>query len=55
MLLVIKINDGKSNFYRILNLDKEDRKLLRFYRGLVKDMLQEPENKQENRIDKDYL
>jgi hypothetical protein len=53
MLLVIKINDGKANFYRTLNLDKADRKLIRFYRGLVKDMLQEPENKQENHIDKE--
>jgi hypothetical protein len=43
--MTIKIRDGKANFYRQLNLSKEDRKLLRFYRGLVKDMLQEPENK----------
>jgi hypothetical protein len=47
--MTTKIRDGKSNFYRTLDLDKEDRKLLRFYRGLVKGMLQEPENKIENR------
>jgi hypothetical protein len=43
--MATKIRDGKSNFYRTLDLDKEDRKLLRFYRKLVKDMLNEPENK----------
>jgi len=42
--MATKIRDGKSNFYRTLDLDKEDRKLLRFYRKLVKDMLNEPDN-----------
>jgi len=44
--MATKIRDGKSNFYRTLCLDKADRKLLRYYRQLVKNMLNEPENKQ---------
>jgi hypothetical protein len=48
-----KIRDGKSNFYRTLNLDKQDRKLIKFYRSLVKNMLNEPENKQDILIDKE--
>jgi len=51
--VAIKINDGKSNFYRTLDLDKQDRKLIRFYRGLIKNMLNEPENKLEKPTDKD--
>jgi len=42
--MATKIRDGKSNFYRTLNLDKADRKLLRYYRQLVKDMLNEPDS-----------
>jgi hypothetical protein len=41
--MATKIRDGKSNFYRTLDLDKEDRKLIRYYRKLVKDMLNEPD------------
>jgi hypothetical protein len=41
--MTTKIRDGKSNFYRTLNLSKEDRKLLRHYRKLVQDMLKEPD------------
>ena len=51
--MATKIRDGKSNFYRTLNLDKVDRKLIRYYRGLVKNMLNEPENKQDRLIDKE--
>lgn len=40
-----KINDGKNSFYRTLNLDKEDRKLIRWYREVVKKMKNEAENK----------
>jgi hypothetical protein len=40
-----KINDGKNNFYRQLNLNKEDRKLIRWYRETVKQMKNEPEDK----------
>lgn len=39
------IRDGKNNFYRTLNLEKEDRKLIRWYRTLVKSMKNEVENK----------
>jgi hypothetical protein len=46
--MVIKIRDGKSNFYRTLDLDKGDRKLIRFYRKLVKSMLNEPEGIRRN-------
>jgi len=38
-----KIRDGKNNFYRTLKLDKEDRKLIRWYRGIVKKMKNESE------------
>ena len=41
--MATKIRDGKSNFYRTLDLDKEDRKLIRYYRKLVKEMLNEPD------------
>lgn len=39
------IRDGKDNFYRTLNLSKEDRKLIRMYRELVKKMKQGSDNK----------
>ena len=41
------IRDGKNSFYRTLNLNKDDRKLLRWYRDIVKKMKQEPDNKKE--------
>lgn len=40
-----KINDGKNNFFRNLNLNKEDRKLIRWYREVAKKMKNEPEDK----------
>jgi len=46
--MATKIRDGKSNFYRTLDLDKEDRKLIRYYRGLVKSMLNEPDSIKSN-------
>jgi DNA-binding transcriptional ArsR family regulator len=49
--MATKIRDGKSNFYRTLDLDKEDRKLIRYYRKLVKDMLNEPENTNSKKVD----
>jgi hypothetical protein len=45
-----KINDGKNNFYRKLNLEKEDRKLIRWYRTLVKSMKNEVENKKGDKL-----
>ena len=44
-----KINDGKNNFFRNLNLDKDDRKLIRWYRELSKKMQNEPDNKKGNK------
>lgn len=49
--MAIKIRDGKSNFYRTLNLDKVDRKLLRYYRQLVRDMMNEPDALKSNKKD----
>ena len=43
-----KIRDGKDRFYRTLNLDSEDKKLLRWYRGIVKKMKQEPDKKKDS-------
>lgn len=41
------MNDGKGNFYRTLNLDKESKDILKVFRKLKKEMLNEPENKKE--------
>ena len=49
--MATKIRDGKSNFYRTLDLDKNDRNLIRYYRKLVKDMLNEPENIKNKKVD----
>jgi hypothetical protein len=49
--MATKIRDGKSNFYRTLDLDKDDRNLIRYYRKLVKDMLNEPENIKNKKVD----
>ena len=37
--------DGKNNFFRTLILNKEDRKLIKWYRDIAKKMQQEPEDK----------
>lgn len=38
-----KINDGKDQFLRKLNFDKDTRKLIKMYRTLVKKMKNEVE------------
>jgi hypothetical protein len=37
--------DGKNQFYRTLSLDEETRKILKWYKGIVKKMQQEPDEK----------
>jgi len=40
-----KIRDGKNRFYRTLNLDNDTKKLLKWYRKVVKKMKQESDKK----------
>ena len=39
------IRDGKDKFYRTLKLNKEDKKLIKFYRELSKKMKQDSDKK----------
>lgn len=36
---------GKNNFYRTLNLDTDTRKILKWYKGIFKKMMEESDNK----------
>jgi len=37
--------DGKNNFYRLLNLDKETKTILKWYRSIFKEIQNEYEGK----------
>ena len=43
--IMSKIRDGKNRFYRTLNLDNDTKKLLKWYRKVVKKMKQESDKK----------
>ena len=38
-------SSGKNKFYRTLSLDEETRRILKWYKGIVKKMQQDPDVK----------
>lgn len=45
--------NGKNNFYRTLNLDKDTRKLIRWYNELFVEMMKDPDIKKEDKLNED--
>lgn len=41
------MRDGKNKFYRTLNLDKDGKDALKFFREIKQEMINDDENKEE--------